>query len=168
VRELTLARAGDMLVLAGLAGDAAAGRRLAERAIASGEALARFRAIVEAQGGDPRAIDDPALLPHAPSVAPVAAPRAGFVTAIDAYAVGELIVRMGGGRARKDDKIDPRVGFVLAKKVGDRVDAGEALAHVHAADPQQATDAARGLAAAYAIGEVAPAAAPLVWERVGA
>jgi len=168
VRELTYALAGEMLVLAGIAPDVAMGRAQAEAAVASGAALAKFRAVAEAQGGDPRAIDDPSRLPTAPLVVPAPSPGAGYVTAIDAYAVGELIVRMGGGRARKEDTIDPSVGLVLAKKVGDRVEVGEALAMVHAADPSQATDAARGLAAAYVIGDAAPAAAPLVWERVGA
>ncbi len=168
IRELTYALAGEMLVLAGLASSAADGRAQAGRVVASGAALAKFRAVAEAQGGDPRSIDDPSRLPHAPVVVPAPSPRGGFVTAIDAYAVGEIVVALGGGRRRKEDAVDPGVGFVLAKKVGDAVGAGESLAAVHAASAEAGAEAARALAAAYSFGDAPPAGAPLVWERVGA
>jgi len=165
VRELTLTLAAEMLVLAGLEPELVVARARAERAVSSGAAFGKFRAIVEAQGGDPRVVDEPARFAQARHVEPALAPRAGFVTAIDAYAVGELIVRMGGGRAQKDDKIDHRVGLVLARKVGDRVEAGEPLAQVHS--ERDGEEVARALVSAYTIGDAAAAAAPLVFERLG-
>jgi pyrimidine-nucleoside phosphorylase len=166
VRDLTLALAAEMLVLAGLEADLAVARGCAARAVESGAAFGKFREIIEAQGGDPRVVDEPVRLPRARHIAPALATRAGYVTAIDAYAVGELIVRMGGGRAQKDDKIDHRVGLVLERKVGDRVEAGEPLAEVHA--ERDEAEVARALVAAYTIGDAAGAATPLVLERLGA
>ena len=165
VRELTLALAGEMLVLAGVSKDAAAARTSAEAALASGAALEKFRQVAKAQGGDVAALDDPSRLAQTPHVEAVPAPAAGFVVAIDAYALGELIVYLGGGRARKEDTVDPAVGVVLAKKVGDSVAAGEPLAHAHVRTLGQA-DAVRTIAAAYRIEPEAPAPAALVLERL--
>ena len=159
VRELTLALAADMLVLAGVEREVAAARARAEAVIASGAARAKFRAIVEAQGGDPRVVDEPSRLAVA-AVTPVVSPRAGYVHAIDAYAVGELLVRMGGGRARKEDRIDPAVGMRLLKKVGDRVAAGEPVAEIYG------SSAGAEVAAAYDIRDDAAPTAPLVHERL--
>jgi len=93
------------------------------------------------------------------------APVGGFVHAIDSYALGELVVHLGGGRAKQDDAIDPAVGLVLARKVGDAVRAGEPLAHVHRSHAAQpGTDASR-VAAAFRIEPTPPKAAPLVLER---
>jgi len=161
VRELTLALAADMLVLAGVEREVTAARVRAEHALKSGAARAKFRAIVEAQGGDPGVVDQPSKLRLAPELN-VPAPRGGHVHAIDAYAIGELLVRMGGGRARKEDTIDPSVGMRLVKKVGDRVTAGEPIAVIHGGDAA----AAASLASAYRIEDGAPAAAPLVIERL--
>jgi pyrimidine-nucleoside phosphorylase/thymidine phosphorylase len=88
------------------------------------------------------------------------------VHAIDAYAVGELVVHLGGGRARKEDTIDPAVGILLNKKVGDGVDAGEPLAHLHLRGPLT-TELEQALAGAYRVEAGAPPDAPLVLERVG-
>jgi pyrimidine-nucleoside phosphorylase len=166
VRDLTLTLAAEMLVLAGVERDLTSASESAAHAVTSGAAFGKFRAIVEAQGGDPRVVDEPERLPRARHVAPALAPRGGFVTAIDAYAVGELIVRMGGGRAQKDDKIDHRVGLVLARKVGDRVEAGEPLAQVHS--ERDGDEVARALVSAYTIADAPVGAAPLVLERLGA
>jgi pyrimidine-nucleoside phosphorylase/thymidine phosphorylase len=166
VRDLTLTLAAEMLVLAGVERDLTSASESAAHAVTSGAAFGKFRAIVEAQGGDPRVVDEPERLPRARHVAPALAPRAGFVAAIDAYAVGELIVRMGGGRAQKDDKIDHRVGLVLARKVGDRVEAGEPLAQVHS--ERDGDEVARALVSAYTIADAPVGAAPLVLERLGA
>jgi len=84
-------------------------------------------------------------------VVEVASPRDGHVAALDAYHIGETIVRLGGGRLRKEDGVDPAVGVVLLKKTGDRVAAGEALALVHARDA--AEDARAAVLAAYRIAD---------------
>ena len=122
---------------------------------------------MRAQGGDPRALRDPERLPRAPFRYDVAAPAAGFVTEIDAEAIGLAAVALGAGRARVEDRVDPAVGIVVAKKLGERVEAGEPLCTVHAGDRSEPPEriAAR-IAGAYRIGPAAPPARPLVLERL--
>jgi pyrimidine-nucleoside phosphorylase len=131
--ELALLASAEMLVLGRKARDARAGRRAAEAALASGSGLAKLRALVEAQGGDVGMVDHPSRLPKAPSLTTLRAPRAGYVAAIDAEAVGVASVHLGAGRAKKGDPIDLRTGIVLKVKVGDRVAKGQPIADVHVA-----------------------------------
>ncbi|MGH2537420.1 MAG: thymidine phosphorylase [Candidatus Promineifilaceae bacterium] len=129
-----LAIAAEMLLLA----SQAAGREEAEGQLAAarsdGRALAKFRQLVAAQGGAAEAVDDPERLPQAALVERVRAERDGFLAAIDARAVGWSCVRLGAGRQRKGEAIDPAVGMVIPVKVGDHVEAGQMLAEVHAND----------------------------------
>jgi pyrimidine-nucleoside phosphorylase len=165
IRELTLALAAEMLVLAGIDAAPDAARARATRALDDGSALEKFRAVIAAQGGDPAVLDDPdRILAAAPHTAPVPAPGDGFVTAIDAYAIGEAIVALGGGRRAAADAVDPAVGIVLAKKVGDPVAAGEPLAVVHAAAVGPGPVPA-AVSAAFTIGPSAPAPRPLLADR---
>ncbi len=169
LRELTVALGAEMVLLAGLAPDLAAARARVERAIADGSGLARFRAVVEAQGGDPRTVDDPGLLPRAAEVLPIPAPRDGVVEAIDAEAVGLAAMALGAGRARVEDRVDPAVGVVLRAKVGDRVVRGEPLCHVHRNPGGEAQPlVAARLLGAYRVGEGPAPATPLVLERMAA
>jgi pyrimidine-nucleoside phosphorylase len=163
-KALTMALAGEMLALAGIAPSPAEGEKEARLAVVGGKAYKKFLEIVEAQGGEPRYVDDPKQLPRAPKVHPVPSPRAGVVAALDAFQVGEVVVHLGGGRLRKDDRVDPAVGVTLIRKVGDRVEAGEPLARVHAQDAAQ--EAIQSLVAAYRIEDEAPARGPLVLERI--
>jgi pyrimidine-nucleoside phosphorylase len=118
-------------------------RSRAERTLASGEAAEVFRRMVEAQGGDPRVVDDPAtVLPSAPAVLPLMAADAGHLAGVDAEAVGRIAADLGAGRARKGDPIDPAVGLTLGVKVGQKVDRGDQVGTIHAGDE----DAARGAA----------------------
>ena len=115
--------------LAAVRTDLADGRRMAERAIADGTAFEKFRVLVEAQGGDVSYVDDTGKLPRARLIATVASPRTGWLTQIDARAVGEAAVALGAGRSRKTDPVDHAVGFVIHHKVGDHVRAGSASLH---------------------------------------
>jgi pyrimidine-nucleoside phosphorylase len=154
-----------MLVLGGIAGNADEGRAAIDRAIASGAALAKLREIVEAQGGDPRVCDDPSsILPRAPHVAEVQAGRDGYITTIDAEAFGLATVVLGGGRRRKEDAIDPAVGFVLHRKIGEPVRAGETIYVIHHRDDATRRAAEEILARAIAIEDAPPHPAPLVHE----
>jgi len=165
-RELTLRLAGEMLVLAGLADSVPDGEHKARIAVTAGKAFAKFMEIVEAQGGSPRYLGDPSQLPKTERSHGIVAPRDGYVTSLDAFEVGEIVVHLGGGRLRKDEKVDPAVGIVLLKKVGDRVAAGEPLATIHARDAAQ--EAIQALTGAYHIGDQPPARASLVLERMQA
>ena len=134
-----------LLILAGKVDDLKSGREAAQRAIRSGDALAKFRALVAAQGGDVSVVDHPDRLPTAPVVQPVPSPQAGFLRRVDARVVGEVSVSLGAGRSKKGDPIDHRVGIVVHHKVGDRVTAGERLFSVHAATAEAAAVAGRAL-----------------------
>jgi thymidine phosphorylase len=103
--------------------------------------FALLRALVVAQGGDPRMVDDPGRLPRAPHVETLRATRTAYVRRIAADAVGIASVRLGAGREKKGDPIDHRTGIVLHAKVGTRVERGAAFAEVHHAG-RPADDAA--------------------------
>lgn len=152
-----------MLVLAGLAPDEEAGRKKLEDVLRSGEAAEKFRRIVVSQGGDGRVVDSPeTVLPAAPATVEVPAPKDAWVAGIDALAVGRLTMRLGAGRARKEDVIDPSVGVVLAAKVGDRVEKGALLGVVHGRTPAEARQGASELSAAYEFSNLEVPRPPLV------
>jgi pyrimidine-nucleoside phosphorylase len=131
LRELTIELAIEMLFLAGVESDRVSTRGRLEKLLDSGQALERFRKFVEAQGGEVTVVDKLSLLPQAPRVETVAAEQDGFVSSIDARALGELCVDMGGGRRLRNDEVDKSVGFLLRARVGDRVSRGDALVDVH-------------------------------------
>lgn len=163
VRALTLRLATEMLVLGGLARDIA--EDLAVTTLDSGAALKRFRAVVEAQGGDPAAVDDPSRLARAPHIEDFVAPRSGYVTAIDTARVGLAAGCLGAGRARTDDVIDPAVGLEVCAKLGEPVKQGQPLARVHHR-ARGLDDCRAHLSAAWSIGDTPPAARPLIIDRI--
>jgi len=131
--QLTRAAGAEMLVRGRKARDTKAALARIDRALADGSGLAKFRELVEAQGGDVSQVDDPSTLPHAPKIETLRAPRTAYVSAIAADKVGMASVRLGAGRAKKGDAIDHRTGIVLHAKVGDRVERGQPYAVVHVA-----------------------------------
>jgi thymidine phosphorylase len=145
-----------MLRLGGAATTVADGRKRGEELIASGKALDKFRQMVELQGGDLRAIDDPKRLPRAEHTVMVCSPRDGYVAALQCEQVGTACVILGGGRERKEDSVDPAVGIVLHKKVGDAVSAGEALASIHYNAEARAVRARQVLQESYHISDSPP------------
>ncbi|MHB8877082.1 MAG: thymidine phosphorylase [Myxococcaceae bacterium] len=164
--ECTLALTAEMLVLGKKAQTPAEARGLLEKAIADGSALKKLQEIVERQGGDPRAVDDLSRLPQAKATLDLPAPSTGFVTGIDSEAIGLAAMALGAGRERADGIIDPAVGFTLLKKVGEDVEAGRPMVRIHYNDEARLEDVRRRVLAAYRIGPVAPAARPLVIERL--
>ncbi len=163
-REHCLLIGGEMLLLARLARSPEEARGMLERTLADGSAIARFRAWIAAQGGNPAVADDYALLPHAPVVREVPAPRSGTIATLDARIVGETSVALGAGRARKGDAIDPSVGIVLGAKIGHRVQKGEPLLTIHAQNDASAREAAERLLGAYAWTDGPVEPPPLVYE----
>jgi pyrimidine-nucleoside phosphorylase len=140
-REHCLHVGARMLMLAGKAATPRAGRQLLVSVMRDGSALGRFRALVAAQKGDLRVVDDPTQLPRAAAVLEVFAPRGGFIRRIDARTVGQVSVRLGAGRSRKGDPIDHAVGVLVRAKVGDQVKAGDPLFAIHAKDRTAASQA---------------------------
>jgi pyrimidine-nucleoside phosphorylase len=165
-RELCVLLTSHLLVVGGLAADLQGARAHVERALASGAALARFRALVGRQGGDEAVVDDYGRLPQAESVQTLHAPRAGWVAAVDAEAIGRASMLLGAGRERVDASIDHGAGIRLAARPGDRVEAGALLAHLHVGAGRQ-VEAARGLvASAFSWSEAPPAPRPLILDVV--
>ena len=166
--EVTFALGAEMLLVAGLADDTAGARRRLDEVIASGAALERFARLVEAQGGNPGIVDDPAVLPQAPVTRVWEAPVGGIVADVAPRPIGRAIIALGGGRQQVDDSIDPAVGIVVSARPGDRVEKGQPLATIHARTTDDAARCADALAAAIAIGDGAVEATPLVSHRVTA
>lgn len=134
-----------------------------------GSGLARFRAMIEGQGGDPGVVDVPERLPRASVRVTVTSPEAGWVQDLEPRALGEAVVDLGGGRRRAEDPVDPGVGLELLRRRGDRVEAGEPLAVVLASDRATGERVARErVAGAYHLGPEPPAARPLVRRLVTA
>ncbi len=166
LHTLVLALAGQMLHLGGLAASTADGERQAEHALASGAAAERFARMVAALGGPADVLRD-AQLPTAPVQAEVPAPRGGVLQRADVRALGLAVVALGGGRQRPGDVVDPRVGLSHLLPLGCPVQAGDALAHVHAADENSARVAVQAVLTALQVGD-SSSAGPVVLEQVAA
>ena len=160
--ELCLELAGWMLHLGGVASTVEQGKKDSAALIDSGKALERFRQMVALQGGDVAAIDDPARLPRAQQTQVIHSPKEGYIVAMNCEAVGTACVVLGGGREKKEDRVDPAVGIVLHRKVGDRVVAGEPLCTVHFNSAAKANAAVQLLTGSYRIGDVVPQKRALV------
>ena len=165
LRELVLALAGWMLFLGGAAPGPEEGTKKATELLDSGAALAKFKEMVAVQGGETAAIDDPSLLPQAEYRIPVTADRAGYVHALNALEVGLVCVGLGAGRETVDSAIDLAVGVVLEKKIGDRVEEGEALAVLHS-NTKDVGNLVERLRGAYSIEEETAEAPTLIHEII--
>jgi pyrimidine-nucleoside phosphorylase len=166
--EVTRALAVEMLLVSGVEHDPQAARSTLEETIRSGRALERFRQVVEAQGGDPRVVDDPGRLPVAPVREELPAPADGIIQEIPPRPLGHAIIALGGGRARTDDWIDPSVGLEIPVKPGQRVARGDLLAVIHARTREDAEAARRSLLSAIRIAEAMPEPLPLISYRLSA
>jgi pyrimidine-nucleoside phosphorylase len=148
-RAHCLAVAAQMLLLVGAARDGNDAIGILNEAIASGRALAKFREWIATQGGDARVADDIAILPRARFREDVPAPQGGYIRGVDALAIGLSAMRLGAGRLKKGDLIDPAVGIVMHKKIGDVVSRGEPLLTIHANDVDKLKAEREALLAAY-------------------
>ena len=161
--ELALDVSAHLVALSDLGVDRAEARRRTEAAVADGSAYAMYERWVRAQGGDP----DEAVLPRAPFVREVFAPRAGYVQALGALPVGLAALHLGAGRRGKDDPVDHAVGVVCVKKRGDAIEAGEPLAEIHAKNEATADEAANDVLAAYALADEPPRTRSIVLDTLG-
>ncbi|MDN5365793.1 MAG: pyrimidine-nucleoside phosphorylase [Thermacetogenium sp.] len=164
--ELCLALGGEMLAAAEIVPTPEEGRRKLELLLQNGAGLAKLRELVAAQGGSPEVIDDPSLLPRARRLVEVRASESGFVREINAREIGTAVLLLGGGRLRKDDTIDPAVGVVMEKKVGDYVHAGEPLAVLHVDDEGNLPEVRERVAQSFLIGGEKPSLPPLIHEVI--
>ncbi len=165
LKELTLELTAEMLVLSGLSDGHTHGLRLARKAIESGKALERFGELIEAQGGNPRIVDNIGLLPQSPHTTVVTAPDEGWIMCLDARLIGDAAVALGAGRLVRNDSLDPAAGIELHAKCGHWINRDEpwaTLYHGPGADVRRATTK---LSAALSISPDKPAATQLVKER---
>jgi pyrimidine-nucleoside phosphorylase len=165
--EVTYVLGEQMLLLAKVAATKEAARRQLEAGIASGAAREKFRAMIVAQGGDARVVDEPGRLPQATLKIPLAAPRAGYVQDVDAMGVALAVLRLGAGRAKTEDKIDHAVGVSALVKIGERVESGSPLGVIHANDGVSLAEAQGMLARAIRVGDHPVAAPRLIEEIIG-
>jgi pyrimidine-nucleoside phosphorylase/thymidine phosphorylase len=164
--ELSLELAAEMVVMGGRAATIEEARSLCQKTIDDGRALERFRRVVEAQGGAPGAIDDLFLLPQPKRRIPITADRSGVVRWLAAKPIGQATMLLGAGRARVDSTIDPAVGVVLHKKLGDPVDAGEPLCTLLVNDERALDQSIAMIRHAYGIGDGDVDVPELIVERL--
>ena len=157
-----------MLLLGGKAKTLKEGAAKITASLQDGSALRKFAQIVTAQGGDARAVTEVGRLPQAPDRSVFKAPRKGFITVMDAEAIGLAAMDLGAGRARSEDQVDPAVGLKLLHKVGAKVSAGEPLVEIHHRSGKGLESCLARLHGAYGLGAQKPRALPLIAERMGA
>ncbi len=165
-RQHCLHVAAHLLLLARRALTLRSAKNLAASILDSGQAWERFRLLVQAQGGDVGVVDDPERLPCASWIETVPSPQAGYLATVDARAVGEAVVALGGGRAKKGDAIDHAVGVVVHHKVGDRVRKGEPLFTVHASHRVRASEAIERLLQAHRLCRQSVEPLPLFYRTI--
>jgi pyrimidine-nucleoside phosphorylase len=167
VLDLSIELAAHMLVLAKTEETLDAAHARVERVLESGAALECLQKNVVAQGGDARVCDSPAeFLPLVKDSVKVESPRSGYIKTVDTAEIGHTIAAIGGGRIRIEDVIDPTVGFIAERKIGEQVKTGDLIGVVYCADSANAADAARRIGAAYQIEDEPPVYDALVKEVI--
>ncbi len=142
-------------------------RNKAEDMLVSGAGYKKFKEVVQAQGGNPQALDRFELLPNATGMREVTSPRGGYVSAIDAEDIGLASNLMGAGRDKKEDSIDPAVGVILEVKIGEKVDAGSVLCRLYYTTEEHVEEAADMVEDAFRISAQRPEPRELILEVVG-
>lgn len=165
VTELTLILGAEMLVLAGITKTTAQARAILEDHIKDGSALAAFKQLITDQGGDASIVDHPEKLPQADGQVDVIAQASGYITAIETNELGLASVKIGGGRAKKGDIVDPAVGIMMHKKLGDAVKTGEPLATLYV-NTEAPEEVQAQVLNSFTIGETKPELPPLIHEVI--
>jgi pyrimidine-nucleoside phosphorylase/thymidine phosphorylase len=141
-------------------------RRLAEKTLVDGSGYQKLKQAVQAQGGNPQALDKFELLPNATGMREVTSPRAGYVSVINAQDIGQASNMIGAGRERKEDTVDPAVGVILEVKVGEKVEAGSVLCRLYYTKEDHVEEAAEMVEDAFRISGQRPDDRELILEVV--
>ena len=165
--RISLELAARMIFLAKVTPTLDDARKLAEDKLMDGSAYKKFKQVVQAQGGNPQALDRFELLPNATGMREILSPRSGFVSAIMAEDIGRASTMIGAGRARKEDTIDPAVGVILEVKAGEKVDAGAVLCRLYYTGEDNLDEAAELVEDAFRISGTRPEERELILEVVG-
>ena len=152
VKEVVLTMASQMMKLSGKYPNIVENKKIVLETIKSGKALEKFKELVKKQGGDVSYIDNPNKFEKAPFIMPVLSKKKGIVEELDAGKIGKIGVELGIGRTSKEDIIDPQVGFVFEKKIGDQVEVDDVLAYIHSNSFEKATIFVDKIYDAYKIG----------------
>ena len=160
--DLSIELTVRMLILGRAAADRADATRQVRQALSSGAGLEKFRQIVEAQGGDPRVVDDYRHLPSAPDRLAITAPRAGYLQTLDAELVGRASVMLGAGRDRVEDPVDAGVGIMVLAKPGDALEAGQPVLEIHYGDRRRCDAAVALVGRAMTVGDERPVVGPVL------
>lgn len=164
LRQHCLVLSSHMLLLGKIAPDMKTAMSLSKEAIISGAAMDKFKALVNAQGGDTTYVDDPSRFPKANCIEEVKISQSGYIAQIHARLIGEASVLLGAGRARKEDKIDHSVGIVVHHKVGDFVNKGDVIYTLYAGNQTQLEDAKKYLKDAFIVQEERTLPLPLFYD----
>ncbi len=167
LEELCCALGAELVVFSGQAENRGQAREYLRGLLHDGSALAKFRTLLENQGGDTRVIDDPDLLPQAEDKIEVRAALDGTIGELDALSIGKAASLLGAGRFTKEDVIDPAVGIEIVRKIGDTVAAGDVLAILHVNARANLKQAQEMVSSAYRITDGPVTPPPLVYERIG-
>jgi pyrimidine-nucleoside phosphorylase/thymidine phosphorylase len=166
LRDLCIELSAWMFVLGEKTADVAAGRQLAKRMLASGQAKVKFRQSIALQGGDPRVVEEPERLPQPRSLSDVCSFTAGFITATNCENFGVALAILGGGREKKEDQIDPAVGLEFHCRIGDRVEKGQPLMTIHYNASEKLDEARELISDSFSIASAPPRELPELIHRV--
>lgn len=168
LRDLSLELSAWMFFLGDRTKSVQEGRRLAETTVATGQALEKFKQGIRLQGGDEHVVDEPERLPQACSHADVVSSAAGYVEVTNCEQLGTALAMLGGGREKKEDKIDHGVGLEFHKRIGDRVEKNEKLVTIHYNSDAKLAEAKSLISSSYKVSESAPREKrPLVRRIIG-
>ena len=166
VSELCFHEASELLVMTGTMATMSEAEERVQHVIHSGAAVAKLAEVIAAQGGDPRQIEQPELLPKAPVRTMLFAPRSGYIAGIEAEQVGLASMRLGAGRFKKGERIDHSTGFILQAKMGQYRQAGEPLVEIHARSEFEARDIQESLLACFTWSNTLVTVSPLIYDTV--
>ncbi len=166
LKKVSLFLGARMLMATGLADTEEEALARLENAVASGAGLNKLKEMIAAQGGDPRICDDISLLPHIDATVPVPAREEGYLSHVNGTALGLAAQRMGAGRVKKEDVIDPAVGFVMEKRIGDFVKKGDVIATLHPRTEASAREAAESILSALSFSPVPVPRARLLYALI--
>jgi pyrimidine-nucleoside phosphorylase len=164
--RISLELAARMIFLAKLVPTLDEGREMAQSKLLDGSGYRKLKEVIQAQGGNPKVLDQFELLPNATGVREIASPRAGYISVIDAEDIGRASAVIGAGRNTKEDTIDPAVGVILEVKVGQKVEAGAVLCRLYYTGDENLEEAAQQIEDAFRISATPPDERELILEVV--
>ena len=166
ILEISLVLAGWMIHIGGKASTPDSGKRLATEILRSGEALEKFKDIIAAQGGDVRVFDNPAAFHQPGATRTLLARSSGYIAAIDTEKIGWAVQRLGAGRVKVGEPVDPHAGIEMHVKLGSRIERGEALVTLFAADKAKLTEPEVLLYEAITVSSQMAQTPPLIYECI--